>query len=221
MEQKLTQLKSILAEVSDLQGAASLLSWDQQTYMPPGGAHGRGHQLSTLETLAHLKFTSAEVGKLLDDLETYAGQLDPDSDDACLIRVTRRQYEKHTRVPAEMVAEFAQATSAAHEAWTQARAENNFAKFQPHLEKIFGLRRQYADLFAPYEHIYDPLLDDYEPGMKTADVKAIFAALRPQQVALVKAIAGKTRNRHRFPAPKLRRIPAVGFRRGRDHPLWL
>jgi carboxypeptidase Taq len=191
MEQKLTQLKTILAEVSDLQGAASLLSWDQQTYMPPGGAQGRSYQLSTLETLAHRKFTSAEVGKILDNLERYAGQLDPDSDDACLIRVTRRQYEKRTRVPAEMVAEFAQATTLAHEAWARARAENNFSLFQPHVEKIFGLRRQYADLFAPYDHIYDPLLDDYEPGMKTADVKAIFAALRPQQVALVKAIADR------------------------------
>lgn len=191
MEQKLAQLKAILAEVSDIQNAAALLSWDQQTYMPSGGAEGRGHQLSTLETLAHMKFTSAEVGRLLDELTPYAEQLDPDSDDACLIRVTRRQYEKRTRVPPEMVAEFAQATTLAHEAWAQARAENDFARFQPHLEKIFGLRRRYADLFAPYDHVYDPLLDDFEPGMKTADVKAIFDALRPQQVALVKAILEK------------------------------
>jgi carboxypeptidase Taq len=191
MEQKLKQLKTILAEVSDLENAASVLSWDQKTYMPPGGAQGRGYQLSTLETLAHLKFTSADVGKLLDDLEPFAEQLDPDSDDACLIKVTRRQYEKRTKVPAEMVAEFSQATTLAHEAWTQARAENNFAKFQSHLEKIFALRRQYADLFAPYDHVYDPLLDDFEPGMKTENVKAIFAALRPQQVELVKAVADR------------------------------
>jgi carboxypeptidase Taq len=191
MEEKLAQLKAILAEVTDLQNAVSLLGWDQQTYMPPGGAEGRGHQLSTLETLAHLKFTSAEVGKLLDDLEPYAAQLDPGSDEACLIKVTRRRYEKGTKVPAALVAEFAQATTLAHEAWTQARAEDDFSRFQPHLEKIFALRRRYADLFAPYQHIYDPLLDDYEPGMKTADVQAIFAALRPQQVALVKAILEK------------------------------
>jgi carboxypeptidase Taq len=191
MEQKLARLKTLLAEVSDLHNIGALLGWDQQTYMPPGGAEARGHQSSTLETISHLKFTSAEVGKLLDDLEPYAAQLDPDSDDACLIRVIRRGYEKQTRVPAEMVAEFAQVTTLAHEAWAQARAENRFVIFQPHLEKIFGLRRRYADLFAPYEHIYDPLLDDFEPGMKTGDVKAIFAALRPQQVALVKAIAEK------------------------------
>lgn len=189
MESKLKQLKNLLGEVSDLQSAAALLSWDQQTYMPPGGAEGRGHQLSTLETLAHLKFTSAEIGRLLDELTPYAETLDPDSDEACLIRVTRREYEKRTRVPSDLVAEFARATTLAHQAWTEARAENNFLKFQPHLEKIVELRRRYAECFAPYDHIYDPLLDDFEPGMKTAEVQAIFNALRPKQVALVRAIA--------------------------------
>ncbi len=90
MEDKLKQLQTILAEVSDLNAAAALLGWDQQTYMPPGGAEGRGYQLGTVETLAHLKFTSQEVGKLLDELQPYADQLDPDSNEARLIKVTRR-----------------------------------------------------------------------------------------------------------------------------------
>jgi carboxypeptidase Taq len=191
METKLAELKAILGELADLQSSAALLGWDQQTYMPPGGAQRRGYQLSTLQTLAHMKFTAPEVGKLLDDLAPYAEKLDPDSDDARLVRVTRRDYDKETRVPTEMVAEFAQVTTLAHQAWAEARAENNFAKFQPYLERIVDLRRRYAELFAPYDHIYDPLLDDFEPGLKTADVQAIFTALRPQQVAIVKTIAEK------------------------------
>jgi carboxypeptidase Taq len=87
------------------------------------------------------------------------------------------------------VAEFAQITTAAFAAWEEARAESNFAKFQPHLEKVVEWKRRYAALFAPYEHVYDALLDDFEPGMKTAEVKAIFGALRPQQVELIKAIS--------------------------------
>jgi carboxypeptidase Taq len=79
-------------------------------------------------------------------------------------------------------------TTVAHQAWGEARAENQFTKFQPFLEKIVDLRRRYAEIFAPYDHVYDPLLDDFEPGLKTADVKAIFNALRPQQVKLIKAI---------------------------------
>jgi carboxypeptidase Taq len=189
MEKKLAELKTLLGEISDLNSSAALLGWDQQTYMPPGAAQRRGYQLSTLQTLAHMKFTAAEVGKLLDELTPYAGQLDPDSDDARLIKVARRDYDKQIRVPAEMVAEFAQVTTLAHQAWVEARAENNFTKFLPYLERIVDLRQRYAQLFAPYDHIYDPLLDDFEPGLKTVDVQEIFAAMRPQQVALVQAIA--------------------------------
>lgn len=191
MDDKLKQLKNILAEVSDLYAAAALLGWDQQTYMPSGGAEGRGDQLGTVETLAHNKFTSQEVGKLLDELQPYADQLDPDSNEARLIKVTRRMYGKQTKVPSELIAEMARTTSVAHQAWAEARAENKFAKFQPHLEKVVELRCRYAALFAPYDHIYDPLLDDFEPGLKTTDVKTIFEKLRPQQVALAHAIAAK------------------------------
>jgi carboxypeptidase Taq len=189
MESKLAYLKTILAEISDLQNAAGLLGWDQQTYMPPGGAEDRGYQLGTLRKLAHTKFTSEEVGGLLDELDSFAEQLPPDSNDARLIRVTRREYKKQTKVPPDMVREFAQVTTQAFQVWQEARAEDNFPKFRPFLERIVILRRQYADLFAPYDHIYDPLLDDFEPGLKTAEVKAIFNALRPQQVDLIKAIS--------------------------------
>jgi carboxypeptidase Taq len=189
MEEKLGQLKAVLGEISDLVGAAGLLHWDMQCYMPPGGAQGRGQQMSTLQKLAHVRLTSAEIGQLLEDLESSAGELDPDSDEARLIRVTRREYDKYVRVPSEWVAQYAQITSESHGVWTEARKENNFAKFQPYLEKIVDLRRQWAGYFQPYEHVYDPLLDEFEPGMKTAEVKQIFNELRPRQVALLQAIS--------------------------------
>ncbi len=189
MQKKLNELKTILAEVADLQAATALLGWDQQTYMPRGSAEGRGYQTGTLSTLAHKIFTAPQVGRLLDALQPYAELLDPDSDDARLVKVTRHDYEKRIKVPAELIAELDLLTAIAHQVWVEARKNNDFASFQPHLEKIFANRHRYAELFAPYEHIYDPLLDDYEPGMKTSQVKAIFGTLRPQQVALVKEIA--------------------------------
>jgi carboxypeptidase Taq len=189
MEAKINQLKEILAEVADLNHAIALLGWDQQTYMPSGGAEDRGNQLATLSQIAHKKFTSEEVGRLLEDLEPQVAQLDPDSYEARLVKVTRRLYDKETKVPPEMVVEFAQLTTAAHQIWQEARAEDNFGKFQPSLEKIIDLRQRYASIFKPFDHIYDPLLDDFEPGLKTADVKAIFEALRPQQVELIQAIS--------------------------------
>jgi carboxypeptidase Taq len=189
MQPNLDKLKSILAEVSDLQNTAALLSWDQQTYMPPGGAEARGEQLGTVNRLAHEKFTSSEVGRLLEELEGQKDQMDPDSDEARLIKVTAREYEKKTRVPPEMVVEFSRLTTVGQQVWQEARAEDDFPKFQPYLEKIVDWRQRYAELFTPYDHVYDPLLDDFEPGMKTADVTTVFNELRPQQVALIAAIA--------------------------------
>jgi carboxypeptidase Taq len=198
MQEQYTQLKTMLAEAWDLNQAAALLGWDQQTYMPPKGAPDRGEQLATLSSLAHKIFTSDEVGRLLEDLVPYAETLDPDSIEACFIRLVKRQYDKQTRVPAEKVAEFARVTTLAQEAWVRARADDNFAMFQPHLEKIVALRREYADFFQPYDHVYDPLLDDFEPGLKTSEVIAIFDKLRPQQVELIQAIAGRPQVRDDF-----------------------
>jgi carboxypeptidase Taq len=191
MGTKLDVLKGILAEVADLSQAASVLHWDQATYMPPGGVNGRANQIATLNRLAHERFTAEDVGRLLEELESGIGQLDPDSDEVRLLRVTRREYDKSTKVSPEWVAEFSQATSQAQQTWQKARAENDFAKFQPDLEKILELRRSYSDFFKPFDHVYDPLLDAFEPGMKTADVKAIFEELRPKQVALLEAIADR------------------------------
>jgi carboxypeptidase Taq len=191
MEEKIQQMKTILAEVSDLNYASALLGWDQQTYMPVGGAEARGNQLALLGRLAHERATSPELGKLLDELSPYASSLDPDSDDACLIKVTARDYAKATRVPSRHVVEFSQVTTLAQQAWVEARQKSDFSIFQPHLEKVVALRQEYASFFPNFEHPYDALLDDFEPGMKTEDVKVIFDGLRPKQVELIKAIASK------------------------------
>lgn len=191
MQEKLDQLKNILAEIADLHAAAGLLGWDQETYMPHGSATRRGYQIGTLNALAHKLFTSINVGRLLDTLQPYVETLDPDSDDARLVKVTRREYDKRVKVPSELVAELDQLTSSAHHPWIEARQKNQFITFQPHLERILDNRRRYAELFAPYTHVYDPLLDDYEAGMKTSQVQAIFGELRTKQVALLREITSR------------------------------
>lgn len=188
MNTKLTDLKNLLAEIYDLLYAEALLGWDQQTYMPVGGASDRGNQLGTLARLSHLRYTSPEMGRLLDELKPWADSLDPDSDEARLIKNTRREYEKRTRVPADWVSQFANVTATSQVAWEKAREESDFPQFRPHLEKIIEMRRQYSEFFKPYDHIYDPQLDDFEPGLKTAEVTAIFNQLRPRQVALIQKI---------------------------------
>ena len=197
MSEKLNRLKEIIAEVSDLHSATSLLSWDQQTYMPAGGNEARGHHLATLSKLGHELSTSDEVGKLLSDLKQEFAADDP-SDDAAMVRVAARDYDKAVCVPPDFIVEHAVVSSRAFEAWHEARAKSDFSIFRPHLEKIVELVRKYITFFPPADHPYDVLLDDYEPGMKTAEVQAIFNGMRPKQVELLRAIAGRTQINDKF-----------------------
>ena len=198
MSQKLDQLKEIIGEVADLNSALSLLSWDQQTYMPPGGSEARGQQLATIGKIAHQKATSPQVGELLRGLKEELDGTDPDSDEAALVRVAARDYDKAVRVPPEFVAEHAVVTSKAFEAWHAARTNACFETFRPHLEKVVELVKRYITFFPPADHPYDVLLDDYEPGMKTADVQVIFGVLRPRQVELIKSIASRPQVNDKF-----------------------
>jgi len=191
MDQKLNRFKKILAEVADLGRAEALLSWDQEVNMPRGGTEDRGNILETVAGLKHEKFTSPELGELLEDLVPFASSLEAHSDDACLIRRIAHDYEKQVMVSTEWVAEMAKVTTLAQSVWEEARAKNDFDLFKPHLQKIMDMRRNYADFFKPWTHVYDPLLDDFEPGLITSDVKEIFGKLRPRQVELIRAIAEK------------------------------
>jgi len=175
----------------DLRHAADLIEWDERVYMPPGGAAVHGEMSAALRRLAHEKFTSSEVGDAIDAARRHIASDDPDADAARMVAVTARDYDKATRVPADFVAEHATAVSAAQHVWADARARSDFARFQPHLETVIDLKRRYVGFFPPADHPYDVMLDDYEPGMKTADVRRLFDALRPRQVAIIKKVGSR------------------------------
>jgi carboxypeptidase Taq len=189
MGEKFNQLKASINEIMDIYNAIAILGWDQQVNMPAGGEEDRGYTTSTLERLAHQKLTSPEVGALIDAAAVEVNQLDPDSDEARLVKIARREYLKKTKVPSRWVVEFSQVTTNAQNAWIEARAKSDFSIFQPNLERVVDLKREYASFFAPYDHVYDPLMDDFEPGMKTTEVQSIFNQVRPEQVKLLKAIS--------------------------------
>jgi len=189
VEKKLKQLKSRLLEINDINAAASVLTWDQATYMPPGSAPTRGRQLATLGRLAHNKFTDPAIGKLLDSLEKEAESLPYESDDAALIRVTRRNYERQIKVPGDLIAALSEHSAASYQVWAKARPENDFAAVRPYLEKTLDYSRQVANCFPGYDHIADPLIDFSDQDMKAETIRALFADLRQELVPIVQAIA--------------------------------
>jgi carboxypeptidase Taq len=192
MATRLEELRERLGTISDLGRAAALLGWDERTHMPPAGAEARAEQLGTLARLGHELLISDELGALLDEAAVEVDGLPYDSDDASLARMTRREREKARRVPAELRAELTRAASRAEHAWAEARERSDFAAFLPSLERNVELQRRYVDCFDGFdgfEHPYDPLLDDFEPGMRTAEVRAVLQSLRDGIRPLVEAVS--------------------------------
>ncbi|MDW8232802.1 MAG: carboxypeptidase M32 [Roseiflexaceae bacterium] len=188
---QLTELKARLHEIYDLEMAAALLNWDQTTYMPPCGAAARGRQLATLGRIIHEKRIDPAIGRLLEALRSYEESLPPDAPDAALIRVTRRDYERATRIPAAFTAELYEHTAASYDVWSRARPANDIAAVLPYLERTLDLGiRRFAES-SGYEHIADPLIDGADYGMRATTIKQIFAELRQGLIPLVEQITSQ------------------------------
>jgi carboxypeptidase Taq len=188
---KFSKLKSLLAEIEDLYGAAALLHWDQKTYMPSKGIEARGRQLATLHQIAHEKFTDGTIAQLLDDLTTYERDLPYDSNEASLVRLTRRNCDLASKVPTEFELRFSLLQTECYQAWAAARSENNFALVQPTLERMLDLSREYSSFFPEAQHIADPLIAASDYGMSAVSIQSVFAELRAQLVPVVQAITSQ------------------------------
>jgi carboxypeptidase Taq len=175
-------LKQRLGEIADLQHAESLADWDSRTFMPPEGAEARANVVATLTRVIHERFVSDEVGDLLDGLDGI-----DDETDAALVRLTRREFDRASRVPGELAAEMAHAAGVAVAAWDKAKAASDFASFVPHLERQLELKRRYVECFPEAQVPYDVLLDEYEEGMTTAEVQRVFDRLKEVLLPLIAA----------------------------------
>jgi carboxypeptidase Taq len=179
------ELKTRLAQVTDINRVRRILGWDMQVMMPAAGAGARGEQQATLDRIAYDIFTAPETGRLLEELRSYEDSLDPDSDDASLLRVSRKDFEKTVRIPADLRTEIVKAGTEGFMAWRLARPANDFESFRPHLEHHMELRRRYVELFPEADEPYDVLLDDYERGMKASEVRVVFDRMKEELVPLV------------------------------------
>ncbi len=191
MTSKIDQLKTYLAEIVDLAYIGNLLGWDQETNMPPAGVKERGEQMATIARLVQQRITSEELIRALENAEAEVAGMDEDSDEVRLVKVTRREVDKRIKVPSRYYEELSQLAVESYAAWKEAREKDDFEHFRPYLERMVDLRREFSSYFSPYEHVYDPLLNEFEPGLKTKEVQQIFAELRPQQVALIQEITAR------------------------------
>ncbi|MBA4038991.1 MAG: carboxypeptidase M32 [Planctomyces sp.] len=213
------QLLAHLGAAGALASVAALIGWDQETYMPPAAAAARAAQAEELSRVVHQRRTDPRLGALLRGCQADPALARPaDGPTAASLRQALRDYDRLTRLPEALVAELAKAGSLAQEAWKKARAENDFAAFAPHLERMLELTRHKARKLAepapagtasagtatagPSEP-YDALLDEYEPGATAAQLETVFEPLRARLSGLVARVAPRSR------ASALRPLAAV------------
>jgi len=176
-------------KTATLESCGSVLGWEERTYMPRGGAEHRAAQLGLIAGLTHEWSVDPKIGELLSTIESSDLVKGKDTIEAANVREIRHHYDKDTKLPRELVEEFAKTTSLAQGVWQEARKKNDFKHFLPSLEKVIDLTKRVAECYGYKDDIYDPLLDNYEPGMKTAEVARVFDALLPELVELNRKIA--------------------------------
>ncbi len=216
------ELMRRVREETLLTGIEALLEWDEETYMPSGGVENRSEQLALVAGLLHERGTDPRLGELLAAVEGSSLLTDPAAPAAVNVRAVRREYDRFVRLPRTLVEDVARTTALAQKAWADARSASDFARFRPWLERIVALKRREAECVGYTGEPYDALLEDYEPGLSSAVVGRLFAALRRELVPLASRIAEAPRRpdaavlRRHFPRDRQRRFGervagAVGF----------
>ena len=180
-------------ELHDLEKAVWLMMWDREVNMPSNGGAVRTQQMATLQKMIHTMTTSDEMGEMIEKAEEeITAEAQPyDSTEASLVRFTKRAYKEAKQFPPEYIMRSAQASGAALPAWKEARENNDFATFAPHLEKMLELIHEQAEIIGYEDEKYDAMIKQYERGLKTADVRQVFAAVKAETVPLIQAIAAK------------------------------
>jgi carboxypeptidase Taq len=187
------QLCAHVRETALLSTTAEVLAWDEQTMMPSAGAEYRAEQLTLLAGIVHQRSVDPRVGEWLGELAESPLAAEPHSDTGTTIRQLKRDYDKQVKLPQSLVEELARTASLAQHAWEKARADDEFAQFQPHLAKTYELKRAQAAALGYENTPYDALLDEYEPHETTATVAGVLAELRAALVPLVAEIAASNR----------------------------
>lgn len=209
---------SLVQEMNQLASIEGLLDWDSETVMPPKGLRARADQLSLVASLVHQRRCAPRLGELLTGLD---GAVD-DPVQATNVREMRRAYDRAVKIPDELIRRIAHTAAHAKSAWAKARADSQFPAFAPHLRELLDLRRRVADLLGHQGERYDPLLDEFEPGVNTEDVTRLFTALREPLSTFVRQLGDSRRPpaaallRRRYPREAQQRFgrrlaEAIGF----------
>ena len=185
---KFEAFRARMGGINDLMNTMSILNWDARVVMPPGGSETRGRQLATLAGVAQERFTSDTTRKLIEEALQDVAHLPDDAYEVREVRQAREALDILTRVPLALTTELTNVRSVAQPVWAEAKANDDYARFAPYLEKIVALTQDLAKCIGYEKHPYDALLKQYEPGMTAAQLSALFEELRTHLLPLLERV---------------------------------
>ena len=166
-------LSGHFGRLAAMSNAIGILQWDSDAMMPSGAAASRAESMALLRVLAHEMAVDPRIGDWLAEADHQTGLTDWERAN---LREIRRVWTVETALPADLVGAMSRAISASEMAWRQARADSDFKALLPHLTEVLKLQREAGA--AKGEKlglsIYDALLNDYEPGGRSATIDALF-----------------------------------------------
>ncbi len=195
MNQKYEDFAAQAKKISTIYSATGVLGWDQEVNMPANGASLRSDQLSILSGIAHELRTDQ---KYVDLIQSLLEDKTLNEVEKCNVRETWRSIDRGRKFSKEFVENLSKVISESFAAWHQAKAENKFEIFAPHLEKLVAIKKEEADIVGYKDHPYDALIDDYEPGTTVAEIDILFEDVKNQLVDFTKQILTKPKTNDSF-----------------------
>lgn len=175
-------------EINLLGSVSSLLSWDQETYLPKDSVEIRAQQLELISRMSHTKQTDEKLWEKIEG----AKEENLSENESANLREIRRDVQRARKLPAKLVSELSNATSFSQEAWKEARKQNSFDHFKPHLKIILNLKKEMARCLATsHQSEYDALLDIFEPEMTQNILNPLFENLKKKLIPLIQTILEK------------------------------
>ena len=181
-------------ELSVFGGIAALLGWDQLTYMPPEGASDRAEQSALISRLSHERVVSEEFWNHIQALSKNIDQLN--EKDTYVVERLEKDVEKSRKIPSDFVTRSVKASTIAYQKWEEARKQNDFHVFAPHLKEIVDLQKEYCGYINLPGPRYNSLLDGYEEGMTVDVLKKEFSILKTDLVAILQKIKESNTYQH-------------------------
>lgn len=185
------ELKTKLLGLAHLSTSIALLEWDMQVNMPAKGAAARAATMSHLQSLYHQQFCAINNDGLLDELIKLTDTDQLTDEQITVVKETHRQFARSQKLPDAFVEKLSRVTAEAHAIWAEARSNNSFKTFLPHLEEIISLKQQEAAYVGYTDSPYDALLDTFEPNMTSQELSQLFNDLKDSLVPLLKRIVAR------------------------------